>query len=99
MCLKIARLFGSTPEFWARLQAEYDLKVAARDKKVMAVVRRIAPLKIHDTGGTELSGEALTVVSGRANAARAIKGKYSHVATSAEFIKRKVAEIEVEDRG
>src|SRR5216683_3438877 len=26
MCLKVARLFGSTPEFWIRLQAEYDLK-------------------------------------------------------------------------
>jgi len=30
MCLKIARLFGSTPQFWMRLQADYDLKKAAR---------------------------------------------------------------------
>lgn len=29
MCLKVARLFGSTPEFWMRLQADYDLKKAA----------------------------------------------------------------------
>src|SRR6266404_1274964 len=35
MCLKIARLFGSSPEFWMRLQAEYDLKKAEQDKKVM----------------------------------------------------------------
>src|SRR6266481_2556672 len=45
MCLKIARLFGSSPEFWIRLQAEYDLKKAAQDKKVMARVSRIVPVK------------------------------------------------------
>jgi plasmid maintenance system antidote protein VapI len=45
MCLKIARLFGSTPEFWMRLQAEYDLKKAAQDKKIMTRVARIVPVK------------------------------------------------------
>lgn len=45
MCLKVSRLFGSTPEFWMRLQAEYDLKKAAQDKKVMARVARIVPVK------------------------------------------------------
>ena len=44
MCLKISRLLGSTPEFWMRLQAEYDLKKAAQDKKVMARVARIVPV-------------------------------------------------------
>src|SRR6267143_3993257 len=45
MCLKVARLFGSTPEFWMRLQAEYDLKKAAQNKKVMDRVARIVPVK------------------------------------------------------
>jgi addiction module HigA family antidote len=45
MCLKVARLFGGTPEFWMRLQAEYDLKKAAQDKKVIEQVARIVPLK------------------------------------------------------
>jgi addiction module HigA family antidote len=45
MCLKVSRLFGSTPEFWIRLQAEYDLKKAAQNKKVMERVARIVPLK------------------------------------------------------
>ena len=45
MCLKIARLFGSTPEFWMRLQADYDLKIAARDKKLMQRVARIVPAR------------------------------------------------------
>jgi len=44
MCLKLSRLFGSTPEFWMRLQAAYDLKVAAQDKKMMARVAKIAPV-------------------------------------------------------
>ena len=45
MCLKVARLFGSTPELWMRLQAAYDLKKAEQDKKVMQRVARIVPVK------------------------------------------------------
>src|SRR5712671_2220433 len=45
MCLKVSRLFGSTPEFWMRLQAAYDLKKVERNKKVMARVARIMPVK------------------------------------------------------
>ena len=50
MCLKVARLFGSTPEFWMRLQAEYDLKKAAQNKKVMDRVARIVPVKPREEG-------------------------------------------------
>jgi antitoxin HigA-1 len=46
MCLKVSRLFGSTPEFWMRLQAEYDLKIAARDKRIMQRVSRIVPVRL-----------------------------------------------------
>ena len=45
MCLKVARLFGSTPEFWMRLQAEYDLKKAAKNRKVMERFAQIVPAK------------------------------------------------------
>lgn len=45
MCLKISRLFGSTPEFWMRLQAAYDLKKAEQNKKIMDRVARIVPVK------------------------------------------------------
>lgn len=47
MCLKISKLFGGSPEMWMRLQAAYELKKAAQDKKVMERVARIMP--IHDT--------------------------------------------------
>jgi antitoxin HigA-1 len=30
MCLKVARLFGGSPEVWMRLQAAYDLKRTRR---------------------------------------------------------------------
>ena len=46
MCMKVSRLFGSTPEFWMRLQSEYDLKKAAQNKKVMERVARIVPVKL-----------------------------------------------------
>ncbi len=44
MCLRIARLFGGSPEVWMGLQAAYDLKKSEQDKKVMARVARIVPI-------------------------------------------------------
>jgi addiction module HigA family antidote len=44
MCLKLARLFGGSPEVWMRLQAAYDLKKSEQNKKVMARVARIVPV-------------------------------------------------------
>ncbi len=44
MCLKAARLFGGSPEVWMRLQAAYDLKKSAQNKKVMERIARIVPL-------------------------------------------------------
>jgi addiction module HigA family antidote len=45
MCLKVSRLFGSSPEAWMRLQAAYDLKKAEQNTKVMERVARILPVK------------------------------------------------------
>jgi antitoxin HigA-1 len=45
MCLKVSRLFGSSPEMWMRLQAAYDLKKTEQNKKVMQRVERIVPMK------------------------------------------------------
>jgi addiction module HigA family antidote len=44
MCLKVARLFGGSPEVWIRLQAAYDLKKSEQNKKVMKRIARIVPL-------------------------------------------------------
>ena len=38
MCLKISRLFGSSPEMWMRLQATYTLK-----KSTLPLNRPTAP--------------------------------------------------------
>ncbi len=48
MCLRISRLLGSTPEFWMRLQADYDLKKATQNKNVMERVRRIVPATVRE---------------------------------------------------
>src|SRR5260221_12493632 len=45
MCLKVARLFGGSPEVWMRLQAAYDLKKSEQNKKGMARPRRMWPGK------------------------------------------------------
>jgi addiction module HigA family antidote len=46
MCLKVARLFGGSPEVWMRLQAAYDLKKSEQNRRVMARVARIVPVKL-----------------------------------------------------
>jgi len=48
MCLKVARLFGGSAELWMRLQAAYDLKKSEQNKKIMARVARIVPVKVAD---------------------------------------------------
>jgi addiction module HigA family antidote len=52
MCLKVARLFGGTPELWMRLQAAYNLKKAEQNKKIMERVARIVPVKAIDEART-----------------------------------------------
>jgi len=44
MCLRIARLFGGSPEVWMRLQASYDLKRSEQDRRVMERIARIVPI-------------------------------------------------------
>ena len=43
MALRLGRLFGTTPEFWINLQAQYDLEVAARVAG-KAIARAVVPL-------------------------------------------------------
>jgi len=46
MCLKVARLFGGSPDMWMRVQATYDLKKAEGNAAVMKRVTKIVPLKV-----------------------------------------------------
>ena len=50
MCLKLARLFGGSPDVWMRLQATWDLKKAERDKRIMRSVTRIVPIRQYEGG-------------------------------------------------
>ena len=44
LCLKIAKLFNSSPELWIRLQASYDLQQAILDEAVTESVSRVVPV-------------------------------------------------------
>ncbi|MGB2668715.1 MAG: HigA family addiction module antitoxin [Candidatus Acidiferrum sp.] len=44
MALRFARFFKTTPEFWANLQASYDLRVV-RAKAEQRVKREVEPLE------------------------------------------------------
>ena len=41
--LRLARFFGTTPDFWVNLQAQYDL-ARARDAEERTVEREVRPL-------------------------------------------------------
>jgi addiction module HigA family antidote len=43
MALRLGRLFGTTPEFWINLQAQYDLEVAARAARKQ-IAKAVVPL-------------------------------------------------------
>lgn len=43
--LRLARYFGSSPEFWLNLQTAYDLRVARR-KALPAIEREILPREV-----------------------------------------------------
>jgi addiction module HigA family antidote len=43
MALRLGHLFGTTPEFWVNLQAQYDLEVAARATG-KEIARAVVPL-------------------------------------------------------
>jgi addiction module HigA family antidote len=44
IALRLARCFGTTPEFWLNLQTHYDLEIA-RDKEETKVEREVHPLQ------------------------------------------------------
>jgi antitoxin HigA-1 len=43
MALRLARAFGTTPEFWINLQSHFDLEVA-RDKEQRKVDEEVRPI-------------------------------------------------------
>ena len=43
-CLRLARYFGTTPEFWMNLQSIYDLRVAARTS-AKQIARDVHPIE------------------------------------------------------
>lgn len=43
-CLRLARYFGTTPEFWMNLQSTYDLRVAARSS-ARRIARDVHPIE------------------------------------------------------
>jgi addiction module HigA family antidote len=45
MALRLARYFGTTPEFWVNLQAHFDLEIA-RDKDQGKVNQEVRPIEI-----------------------------------------------------
>jgi len=40
--LRLSRYFGTTPDFWMRLQAKYDLEIA-KDQSEAAIARDVQP--------------------------------------------------------
>jgi addiction module HigA family antidote len=41
MCLKLSEVIGSSPEMWARLQTNYDFKMAQKNGAVRTAVEQV----------------------------------------------------------
>jgi addiction module HigA family antidote len=41
MCFRMSEVMGSTPAFWARIQNEYDIKIASRDRSIFDAVKGV----------------------------------------------------------
>jgi antitoxin HigA-1 len=48
MALRLARAFGTTPEFWANLQTHFELELA-RDKEQTRVNEEVRPIAANST--------------------------------------------------
>ncbi len=44
MALRLSHAFGTTPDFWMSLQAEYDLRVTRNEKEAM-IKNQVRPVK------------------------------------------------------
>ena len=71
--LRLARVFGTSPELWLGLQAEYDLRMARREVGD-SVESRIVPLKRVAGGDDELASHPRRQVRERLTAYRAPTG-------------------------
>ncbi|MDR0473150.1 MAG: HigA family addiction module antidote protein [Treponema sp.] len=45
VALRFAKFFGNPVEFWTKLQMDYDLEQAAKDKSLAATVKKIEKVK------------------------------------------------------
>ena len=80
--LRLAKFFGQTPDFWLDLQREADLKDAADDKELSAVLKTIAKAK-KPAGKTRVSGK--TPVSDKRK--KAVKAANSRSSSTGAKIK------------
>ena len=72
--LRLARFFGTSPELWLGLQAEYDLRVARREVGD-SVASRIVPLKRAAGGYDQPASDRRRQVGERLTAYRAPTGR------------------------
>lgn len=52
---RLAKFFGQTPAFWLDLQKDADIQEAEKDKKLSAVLKNIAKVKISAPGKKPVS--------------------------------------------
>ena len=56
VALRLARFFGNPVEFWTKLQMDYDLERAGKDKKLASILKSIE--KVQKPGKDAVAGKA-----------------------------------------
>ncbi|MCL2190467.1 MAG: HigA family addiction module antitoxin [Treponema sp.] len=73
VALRLARYFNTNPEYWLKMQMDWDLAEAAQDKKLMDVVKKISKFQKDPSAGKKPA--AKKPVAAKAAAKKTADGK------------------------
>ena len=72
MAIKLAKYFNTNPEYWLKMQMDWDLAEAARDKKLMDSAKKISKF---EKGPEPVRKPAAKPASGKKSAGKPAAGK------------------------
>ena len=57
VAMRLAKYFNTNPEFWLAMQMKWDLVLAAKDKELANVVKKISKFKKESAAGKKAAGK------------------------------------------
>ena len=74
VALRLARYFNTNPEYWLKMQMDWDLAEAAQDKKLMDMVKKISKFQKEPDAGKKTAARKPAADKSASGSAAARKG-------------------------